>query len=176
MIPPPMWQPGDPHYVISRSLPELSQKSMYPLIDQDNPVIVSRSRGWRAAEIPSANGYDIAHSIARIASMLACGEVDGVRLLTVPPIDKAFQAQCHGTDFVLKLPIRWALGFALVSEDMPFAPNPRALFMGGGGGSAVVIDRDARLSFAYVMNNCIASAAEGDDRALSLVRALYAVL
>jgi hypothetical protein len=73
-------------------------------------------------------------------------------------------------------PIRWALGFALVSEDVPFAPNPLARFRGGGG-SAVVIDRDAGLRLAYVMNNCVASAIEGDDRApLLLVRALYAAL
>lgn len=176
MIPPPMWQPGDPRYVSSGSLPEMSQKSMYPLIDQDNPVAVSRSRAWRAAEIPSGNGYGNAHSVARMASVLACAEVDGTRLLTLPTIEKAFQEQCHGTDLILMLPIRWALGFALVSKEMPFGPNPRTLFMGGGGGSAVVIDYDARLSLAYVMNNCIRSAIEGDDRAPSLGRALYAVL
>ena len=176
MIPPPMWQPRDPRYVSSGSLPEMSQKSMYPLIDQNNPVVVSRSRAWRAAEIPSANGYANAHSVARMASVLACGEVDGIRLLTLPTIEKAFQEQCHGTDLILQVPIRWALGFVLVSKEMPFAPNSRALFMLGGGGSAVVVDPDARLSLAYVMNNCIGSAYEGDERAISLVRALYSVL
>jgi CubicO group peptidase (beta-lactamase class C family) len=176
MIPPPMWQPGDPRYVSSASLPEMSQKSMYPLIDQDNPVAVSRSRAWRAAEIPSANGYANAHSVARMAAVLACGEIDGIWLLTLPTIEKAFQEQCYGTDLILEVPIRWALGFVLVSKEMPFAPNPRALFMLGGGGSAVVVDPDARLSLAYVMNNCVGSAYEGDERALSLFRALYAVL
>jgi CubicO group peptidase (beta-lactamase class C family) len=176
MIPPPMWQPGDPSYVNSGSLPEMSQKSMYPLIDQDNPVAVSRTQAWRAAEIPSANGYANAHSLARMASVQACGEVDGIRLLTLPTVEKAFQEQCYGTDLILQVPIRWALGFVLVSKEMPFAPNPRALFMIGGGGSAVVVDPDARLSLAYVMNNCIGSAYEGDERTISLVRALYSVL
>ncbi len=176
MIPPPMWQPGNPRYVSSNSLPEMSQKSMYPLIDQTNPVAVSRSRAWRAAEIPSGNGYGNAHSVARMASSLAYGQVDGARLLTSPTIERAFQEQCHGIDLILRLPIRWALGYALVSKEMPFGPNPHTLFMGGGGGSAVVVDHDARLSLAYVMNNCIASVMEGDDRALSLGRALYAVL
>lgn len=176
MIPPPMWQPGDPRYASSGSLPEMLQRSMAPLIDQSNPVVTSRSRAWRAAEIPSGNGYGHARSIARMASVLACDAVDGTRLLTPPTIDKAFQEQCHGTDFILGLPVRWALGFLLASKEMPVGPDPRTLFMGGGGGSAVVIDRDAGLSFAYVMNNCIASAIEGDDRALSLGRALYAVL
>ena len=176
MIPPPIWQPGDPRYAVSGSLPEMSQKAMFPLIDQDNPVAVSRSRAWRAAEIPSGNGYGNARSIARLASVLACGEVDGTWLLTSPTIERAFQEQCHGTDVILGLPIRWALGFALASKGMPFGSNPRTLFMGGGGGSAVVVDHDARLSLAYVMNNCIGSAIEGDDRAMALGRALYAVL
>jgi CubicO group peptidase (beta-lactamase class C family) len=171
-----MWQPGNPHYVSSDSLPEMSQKAMYPLIDQNNPVAMSRSRVWRAAEIPSANGYGNARSIARMASALACGEIDGTRLLTGPTLDKVFQEQCYGIDLILLLPVRWALGFVLVSQEMPFSPHPRTLFMGGGGGSVVAIDRDARLSFAYVMNNCIRSATEGDDRALSLGRALYAEL
>ena len=176
MIPPPMWQPGNPRYVSSGSLPEMSQRSMYPLIDQDNPVAVSRSRAWRAAEIPSGNGYGNAHSIARMASVLLSGEVDGTRLLTLPTIETAFQEQFYGIDFILKFPIRWALGFALVSKEMPIGPNPRTLFMGGGGGSAVAIDQEAGLSLAYVMNNCLGSVIEGDNRALSIARAMYAAL
>src|SRR5512143_852613 len=143
MIPAPMWQPGDPRYLPSDSLSEMEQKAMYPLIDKTNPVAVSRSRAWRAAESPSANGYGNAHSIARMASVLACGDVDGTRLLSLPTLETAFQEQCHGIDLILMMPIRWALGFALVSQEMPFSPNPRTLFWGGGGGSAVVIDRDA---------------------------------
>jgi CubicO group peptidase (beta-lactamase class C family) len=176
MIPPPIWQPGDPRHVSSDSLPAMAQKSMYPLVDQNNPVAVSRSRAWRDAEIPSANGYGNARSLARMASVLACGEGDGSLLLALPTLNMAFQELYHGTDLVLGLPMRWALGFALVSQELPFGPNPRTLFMGGGGGSAVVIDADARLSQAYVMNNCIGTALEGDDRAASLGRALYAVL
>jgi CubicO group peptidase (beta-lactamase class C family) len=173
MIPPPMWQPGDPRYVDPASVPEMIQKTMHPLT---NPIEVSKSRAWRAAEIPSANGYGNARSVARMTSVLACGEVDGTRLLSLPTIETAFQEQCHGIDLILMLPVRWALGFMLVSKEMPFGPNPRTLFMGGGGGSAVVIDHDARLSLAYVMNNCIGTAMDGDDRAAALGRAVYAVL
>jgi CubicO group peptidase (beta-lactamase class C family) len=149
---------------------------MYPLIDQDNPVVLSRSRAWRAAEIPSANGYGNAHSVAALASVLACGGVAETPLLTAPTIEETFREQCRGTDFILSLPVRWALGFLLVSKEMPIGPNPRALCMGGGGGSAVVIDRDARMSLSYVMNNCIGTALAGDDRAPSLSRAMYAAL
>ncbi len=176
MIPPPTLQPGKPQFVGSASLSETERKAMYPLIGETNPIVVSRTRAWRAAEIPSGNGYGNAHSIARMASMMACGEVDGMQLLTLPTIEIAFQEQCYGIDYILKLPIRWALGFVLVSKEMPFGPNPHTLFGGGGGGSAVIIDRDARLSLAYVMNNCLGSAVEGDDRALALGRAMYAAL
>jgi CubicO group peptidase (beta-lactamase class C family) len=176
MIPPPIQRPGDPRDAGSDSLPAMSKKSMYPLIDQNNPITVSRTRAWRAAEIPSGNGYGNACSVARMASVLACGEVDGTQFLTPPTIEKAFQEQCYGTDLILMLPMRWALGLALISKEMPFGRNPRTLFGGGGGGSAVIIDRDSRLSLAYVMNNCLGSTLEGDDRAASLGRALYAVL
>jgi len=176
MIPPPAMQPGNSLYTGSALMPEMARRSMYPLIDENNPIIVSRSRAWRDAEIPSANGYGNARSMARMASVLVSGEVDGVRLLSMPTVEKAFQEQFYGTDLILKLPIRWALGFALASKELSIGPNPQTLFMGGGGGSAVVIDRDARLSMAYVMNNCLGSALEGDDRALSLIRAMYTVL
>jgi CubicO group peptidase (beta-lactamase class C family) len=176
MIPPPSMQPVNPLYTGSALMPEMARKSMYPLIEEDNPIIVSRSRAWRDAEIPSANGYGNAHSVAHMASVLVSGDVDGIQLLSLDTVEKAFQEQCYGIDLILMLPIRWALGFALTSKELPVGPNPRTLFMGGGGGSAVVIDRDARLSMAYVMNNCLGSVLEGDDRALSLARAMYAVL
>jgi len=121
MIPPPIWKPGDPRYVDPASLPEMMiKKTMQPLT---HPVEVSNSRAWRAAEIPSANGYGNAHSVARMGSVLACGEVDGTRLLSLPTIEKAFQEQCHGIDLTIMLPIRWALGFILVSKEMPLGPN-----------------------------------------------------
>ncbi len=59
---------------------------------------------------------------------------------------------------------------------MPFAPNGRTLFFGGGGGSHVVIDPDARVSHAYVMNNCIGTYFDGDRRGATLATALYAAL
>jgi len=173
MIPPPIWKPGNPHDVDPAPLPEVILKTMFPLT---NPIEASNTRAFRAAEIPSANGYGNAHSVARIASALAGGEVDSTRLFTSPTIEKAFQEQCYGIDLTLMAPVRWALGFMLVSQEMPFGPNPRTLFMGGGGGSAVVIDADARLSLAYVMNHCLGTAMDGDDRAAALGRALYAAL
>ncbi len=50
-----------------------------------------------------------------------------------------------------------------------------AASMGGGGVSGIAIDRDAKLSLAYVMNNCHGTVMDGDDRAAPLRRTLYAV-
>jgi CubicO group peptidase (beta-lactamase class C family) len=141
-----------------------------------NPVVIpeqTKDRAWRAAEIPAANGHGNARSVARVASALACGgELDGVRLLGIETIEKAVEEQCYGTDIVLLQPIRWGLGWGLTSKEMPIGPNPRTFFWGGWGGSAVVMDLDAKMSFAYVMNR-MTSDVLGDNRVNGPAIALY---
>jgi CubicO group peptidase (beta-lactamase class C family) len=145
----------------------------------DNPPMtgdIAGQRAWRAAEIPAANGHGNARSVARVASALACGgEVDGVRLLTRPTLERAIEEQCYGPDLVLGVPIRWGLGFGLTSKEMPIGPNPRTFFWGGWGGSAIVMDLDARLSFSYVMNKMSATTL-GDARAWGPAMALWSSL
>jgi CubicO group peptidase (beta-lactamase class C family) len=136
-------------------------------------AMTSRDRAWRAAEIPAANGHGNARSVARIASALACGgELDGVRLLGIETIEKAIEEQCYGKDLVLQQPIRWGLGWGLTSKEMPIGPNPRTFYWGGWGGSAVVMDLDAKMSFAYVMNK-MSSDILGDNRVAGPAIALY---
>lgn len=173
MIPPPMPKPGDPGYVDPNSMSEVLRKTLgNPLMTAEYP----RDRAWRAAEIPAANGHGNAHSVARVAAALACGgELDGVRLLTMPTIEKAIEEQCYGPDLVLGIPIRWGLGYGLVSKEMPVSPNPRTFFWGGWGGSVIVVDLDARLSWAYVMNK-MRIGLTGDTRSARLAAALYAAL
>jgi len=151
-----------------------------PLADVvDNPPMtgdIAGQRAWRAAEIPAANGHGNARSVARVASALACGgEVDGVRLLTLPTIERAIEEQCYGPDLVLGVPIRWGLGFGLTSKEMAIGPNPRTFFWGGWGGSAIVMDLDARLGFSYVMNKMSATTL-GDVRAWGPASALWSSL
>ena len=107
---------------------------------------------------------------------MACGgELDGVRLLTLPTIEKAIEEQCYGSDLVLGMPIRWGLGYALNSKEFPMSRNPRAFFWGGWGGSLIVVDLDAKLSWAYVMNK-MSAGLTGDARGTGLAAALYAAL
>ena len=169
LIPPPTLKPGDPGYM------DIAPDSM-PARTFGNPLLTAeqpRDRAWRAAEIPAANGHGNARSVARVAAALACGgELDGVHLLTLPTIEKAIEEQYYGTDLVLMVPIRWGLGYGLTSKEIPISPNPRAFFWGGWGGSLIVVDLDAKLSFAYVMNKMSATVM-GDTRTTGPARALY---
>jgi CubicO group peptidase (beta-lactamase class C family) len=144
-----------------------------------NPILgaeLSRDRAWRAAEIPAANGHGNARSVARVAAAMACGgELDGVCLMSLPTIEKAIEEQSYGPDLVLMMPIRFGLGFGLTSKEMPIGPNPRTFFWGGWGGSLVVMDLDARLSFSYVMNK-MSAGTTGDIRGAGPIGALYSSL
>jgi CubicO group peptidase (beta-lactamase class C family) len=141
-----------------------------------NPIMaggIANQRDWRAAEIPAANGHGNARSVARVTAAMACGgELEAVRLLTPATLEKVVEEQCYGKDLVLGVPIRWGLGFGLTSKEIPLGPNPRAFFWGGWGGSLVVIDLDARLSFSYVMNK-MGSGPVGHARAFRAAAALY---
>jgi CubicO group peptidase (beta-lactamase class C family) len=81
----------------------------------------------------------------------------------------------YGTDLVLGVPIRFGLGYGLTSADTPLSPNPRTCYWGGWGGSIVVVDLDARMVVAYVMNK-MGQATMGDSRGASIVSSAYAAL
>lgn len=128
---------------------------------------------WQAAEIPAAGGIGNARAVARVHGALANGGViDGVRLLTPEGVERIFVERGQDLDRVLGTEMRWGTGFALVSDALPLSPNPRTCFWGGWGGALAVVDLDARLSIAYVMNR-MAGGIVGDVRGLGLVFATY---
>jgi len=135
-----------------------------------------RTREWRGAEIPAAGGTGNARSVARIHSALACrGEVDGVRLLSHAGVERILDPQSDGTDLVLGFPLRFGLGFGLLGDSIPLSPNPRSFFWGGWGGSIAVVDLDAGVSIAYVMNRMAADLL-GDLRGAMVVLSVYSAL
>lgn len=134
------------------------------------------AREWRAAEIPAAGGTGNARSVARVHSALAKGgTVDGVTILSEEGVERIFTEQCHDVDQVLGMQMRLGTGFGLMNELVPLSPNPRSCFWGGWGGSLAVIDLDARMSVAYVMNR-MAGGLVGDLRGALLVLAAYQAL
>jgi CubicO group peptidase (beta-lactamase class C family) len=138
-------------------------------------VLATRTRAWRAAEIPAAGGHGNARSIAEIHALLANGGVaKGRRLLSEAGCRKALELQIEGEDMVLGMPARFGMGFGLAGAHMPL-PNPNTIYWGGYGGSLAVIDMDARASFGYAMNR-MAPTTTGDMRALGLLMAMWSGL
>jgi CubicO group peptidase (beta-lactamase class C family) len=136
-----------------------------------NPEVdpaITRTRAWRGAEIPAANGTGNARSVAEIHALLANGgEAKGRRLLSEAGCRRALEVQVEGKDLLLGVPIRWGLGFAVNGGMMP---NPNTIYWGGAGGSLALIDMDARLTFAYAMNK-MTGGTTGDERGIGLVMA-----
>ena len=64
------------------------------------------------AEVPAANGFFTARSLAKVYAMLAHGgEIDGVRLLSPQTLQQIAEVQSRGPDIVLVLPMGWRLGY-----------------------------------------------------------------
>jgi CubicO group peptidase (beta-lactamase class C family) len=134
------------------------------------------TREWRAAEIPAGGGTGNARSVARVHSALANGgSVDGVKLLSEQGVERIFTEQCHAVDHVLGMKMRLGTGFGLMNESVPLSPNPRSCFWGGWGGSLAVIDVDAEMSVAYVMNR-MAGDLVGDMRGGLVVLSAFQAL
>jgi CubicO group peptidase (beta-lactamase class C family) len=148
--------------------PLVANMSSNPGVD----VLETRTRAWRAAEIPAANGHGNARSVAQIHALLANGGVaKGKRLMSEAGCRKALELQIEGTDMILGIPARFGLGFGLPGGALPL-PNPNSMFWGGYGGSVAIIDFDARTTFGYVMNK-MAGTTTGDVRAFGLVMAMW---
>lgn len=135
----------------------------------------TRTRAWRAAEIPAANGHGNARSVAGVQTLMANGGVaSGKRLLSEAGVRRALELQIEGDDLVLGMPVRYGLGYGLPGPARPL-PNANTLFWGGYGGSLVVADMDARLCMAYAMNK-MAGTTVGDLRAGMLMAGVWQAL
>ncbi|HKT00325.1 MAG TPA: serine hydrolase domain-containing protein [Rugosimonospora sp.] len=139
--------------------------------ERGNPEVdpaVANTVAWRRAELPAGNGHGNARSVAAIQSVLACGgAARGVRLLSPAGCEVALAEQFSGRDRVLGMRMRYGMGYGLSGG---LFPNPRTCFWGGWGGALVVVDLDARVVVAYVMNRMLE---QDDDRGLLTVAAAY---
>lgn len=121
-----------------------------------NPVIeasVANTEAFRRAELPACNGHGNARSIARLQSVVSNGgSLDGRRFLSEDVLGRIFDEQFRGTDLVQGAPVRLGIGYGINGDEVPVSPNERACYWGGWGGSVVLNDLDARMTFAYAMN------------------------
>jgi len=164
LIPPPVQPAGQvaPDSVAARTFAN-------PRVD----AAASRTRGWRTAQIPAANGHGNARSIVRAQTAMANGGVAfGQRLMSEAGTRRIFDKQLNTTDLVLGVPILFGMGYGLSTPDFPMGPNAHIAFWGGWGGSTVVVDQDARMCVSYVMNR-MESGLMGDPRGFGITQAVY---
>jgi len=144
-----------------------------------NPKIDARiawTPEWRQCESPAANGHGNARSVAQVQSIISHGgEAGGKRFLSAAGVETLFTEQMSGQDLILGVPMKFGMGYGLNSEFTPLSPNARACFWGGWGGSLVVNDLDAELTYAYVMNR-MGQGTTGDMRAAIPLMATFGAI
>ena len=118
------------------------------------------------SEIPAANGFFTARSLARMYAMLADrGTLDGVRILSPNTAQRLAEVQTRGPDLVLVAPMDWRLGYHRVVTAR--GPVPGAFGHFGFGGSGAWADPNRRLSVAMVCSRGTGTPI-GDIRILAL--------
>ncbi|MEU9338524.1 serine hydrolase domain-containing protein [Streptomyces sp. NPDC048290] len=140
----------------------------------------ANSAGWRAAELPAANGHGTARAVAELYGVFAGrGELRGRRVLSAAAVERAREGQGACLDLVLGAGLggetEIGLGVWLSGPRGSFGPNPRAFGHDGFGGSSGLADPEAGLSLGYVMNRMGPHIAD-DPRKTALVNAVYSVL
>ena len=103
------------------------------------------------AEIPAANGFFTARSLARLYALLAHGgETGGVRLLSPATLEKIAVVHSRGPDLVLVLPMGWRLGYHSAFTTRGTVRGAYGHFGFGGSGGWADPRRD--LALAMVCN------------------------
>ncbi|MFZ4746714.1 MAG: serine hydrolase domain-containing protein [Sphingomonas sp.] len=140
-----------------------------PPVDPNAP----NSAGWRAAEIPSANGFATARALASLYGALAFDRVCAGRLLLgAPALAAATRERIVGMDAVLPIPARWGAGFLLNNDDL-YGPSSAAFGHSGWGGSFAMGDPATGVGIGYVMNR-MGTDIVGDPRDQAIIAAVYA--
>jgi len=121
------------------------------------------------AEIPAANGHATAQGLARIFGAVADGSETFISERTLAT---ARAGQGRHLDLVLGFPIEFGLGYGLSGAEGHFGPNPQAFGHDGFGGSAVGVDPEAGLAFAYVMNRMGMNLVD-DPRKMAIIDGVY---
>jgi CubicO group peptidase (beta-lactamase class C family) len=110
-------------------------------------------RRWLEVEVPAGNGVGTARAIARAYSAFAEGGAElGITPATLASLTAASDPE-RPRDEVMGVPSWMSLGFLRPGPQLDWGSSRRAFGTPGAGGSFGFADPDARLGFAYVMNN-----------------------
>ena len=110
-------------------------------------------RRWLEVEVPAGNGVGTARSIARAYSAFAEGGAElGIAPATLASLTAVNDPE-RPRDAVMGVPSWLSLGFLRPGPQLDWGSSRRAFGTPGAGGSFGFADPDARLGFAYAMNN-----------------------
>ena len=132
------------------------------------------SRGWRAAEIPSANGQGCASAIAKLYSLVVTDEKE-IKILNDSTINTMTKERITNRDLVLDVVTRWGSGFIMNMHKVIYGPEEASFGHSGWGGSCGFGDPNNKLGISYVMNNMKNNFA-ADGRSLELINKTYECL
>lgn len=151
---------------------DLSEAQIAALANPPLDPLLPNTPEWRAAEIPSANGYATASALAKLYGALAGdGILNGQDFVSPATMAKATTVQHEGVDAVLGANARWACGF-LCSTDGLYGPEPTAFGHSGWGGAFAFAHPPSGCALAYTMNK-MGTVLVGDPRNVALIEAFY---
>lgn len=132
---------------------------------------------YRHLELASGNGIGQARAIARVYGVLATGGKElgiserTMRELIAPPV-VPIQGQ---RDAVLKVDVRYSLGFMRRCRAFPYGSSDKVFGAQGAGGSIGFADPDAQIGWAYTPNK-MGFCLYGDPREVALREAVYGAI
>ena len=153
------------------AMPELSQVQIAALANPVMDPTIPNTAEWRAAQIPSANGFAHARGLAQLYGALAAGNS---LVGSAETIADATRVRFEGPDAVLGLSARWASGYLRNVLGL-YGSNESAFGHSGWGGSFAFADPQRKLGFAYTPNR-MGSDLVGDPRSVALIAALETCL
>jgi CubicO group peptidase (beta-lactamase class C family) len=143
-------------------------------IQSDSPKMMeseSATARWRAADLPSANGFASAQGLAGLFELLLHPPAGDRALVSPEVLAQATRPWSERVDVVREVFTRWGAGFFLNVDNL-YGPHSETFYHPGWGGSFVLCDPVADVSAAYVMNR-MGGLYDRDPRRRDLCRAIF---
>ena len=130
---------------------------------------------WRKAEFAGSNAQSTAKAMARLATLLLNGSLEGEKYLAEDTLSELRKSRISGENLVLPFELDFAAGIMRNAPNYFYGPNAETLGHSGWGGSCIFADPKTGITGAYAMNKQDNSLL-GDTRPIRIIDALYTAL